>query len=591
MAKGAYIGVAEQQMSLASKAVGDIVKLNVSGSPVNFIVVHQGNPNSSMYDASCDGTWLACETKVGNDMNWTTSSGTRAYNGSLVDNYLNNTFFGMLDTGIQNVVKQVKIPYLDASTLAVKTKGNGLPRKVFALSAYELGATESDTSTYLPIDGTRLAYFTSQEKRNIQYNYWTRSPSDRSNYNTAWKVRNDGVVEMSNLSGSGHYNYARPALILPSTLAVDKDGNVTGETAGVVSVARKIKKGYVGIENLARKIKKAYIGIGGVARPCWSGGELAYYGTITPLSEVRSYGTAKSVGNYALFAGGFDANDGYTNKVDAYDESLTRTTPTGLKDGAYSLTSAKVGSYALFAGGSNNSTTYSSDVTSYNTGLTVSYPTSLSTGRSYPAGASVGNYALIAGGRTSSDYSTQVNSYNTSLTRSTATRLSEGRYMFAGTSVGNYAIFGGGLMKYYASSATVDAYNTSLTRTIPTKLSVSRGELAATTVGGYALFVGGGTAVDAYNTSLTRTALTSLNATQSTLGATTIKNYALFGGGSSSGDTTVYAYDESLTRTTFSLTVARYQSSATTVGNYALFGGGRNLDINLIDSVEAFTVA
>lgn len=341
----------------------------------------------------------------------------------------------------------------------------------------------------------------------------------------------------------------------------------------------------------ARKIKKAYISIGGVARPCWSGGELAYYGTITPLSEVRSYGTAKSVGNYALFAGGFDANDGYTNKVDAYDESLTRTTPTGLKDGAYSLTSAKVGSYALFAGGSNNSTTYSSDVTSYNTGLTVSYPTSLSTGRSYPAGASVGNYALIAGGRTSSDYSTQVNSYNTSLTRSTATRLSEGRYMFAGTSVGNYAIFGGGLMKYYASSATVDAYNTSLTRTIPTKLSVSRGELAATTVGGYALFVGGGTAVDAYNTSLTRTALTSLNATQSTLGATTIKNYALFGGGSSSGDTTVYAYDESLTRTTFSLTVARYQSSATTVGNYALFGGGRNLDINLIDSVEAFTVA
>ena len=38
--------------------IGSSVFLNVDGSPKEFIVVHQGNPDSSLYDVSCDGTWL-----------------------------------------------------------------------------------------------------------------------------------------------------------------------------------------------------------------------------------------------------------------------------------------------------------------------------------------------------------------------------------------------------------------------------------------------------------------------------------------------------------------------------------------------------
>ena len=47
-------------VALSSKAVGSIVKLNVGGVAKNFIVVHQGRP-SSLYDTSCDGTWLLME--------------------------------------------------------------------------------------------------------------------------------------------------------------------------------------------------------------------------------------------------------------------------------------------------------------------------------------------------------------------------------------------------------------------------------------------------------------------------------------------------------------------------------------------------
>lgn len=44
-------------VALSSKAVGSVVKLNVNGAAKEFLVVHQGKP-SSLYDDSCNGTWL-----------------------------------------------------------------------------------------------------------------------------------------------------------------------------------------------------------------------------------------------------------------------------------------------------------------------------------------------------------------------------------------------------------------------------------------------------------------------------------------------------------------------------------------------------
>lgn len=93
-----------------------------------------------------------------------------------------------------------------------------------------------------------------------------------------------------------------------------------GMYVGVGGKARKIKKAYVGIGGKARKIKKGYVGIGGVARCFWSGGELGYYGTVTPLSVGRTGLAGASVGNYALFAGGYIGGSGYKSAVDAYTE-------------------------------------------------------------------------------------------------------------------------------------------------------------------------------------------------------------------------------------------------------------------------------
>ena len=179
-----------------------------------------------------------------------------------------------------------------------------------------------------------------------------------------------------------------------------------GAYIGVNGVARKITKAYIGVNSIARKIKKAYIGIGGVARPCWGNGELAYYGTITPLSVERHNLAATTVGNYALFGGG---STNYST-VDAYNQSLTRSTPTALNTGRYSLAATTVGNYALFGGGS------------------TPHPSSVMDAYSLP-----------------------------SLTRFNTQNLSEARADLAAPTVGDYALFGGGKIAV-GKKSTVDVY-------------------------------------------------------------------------------------------------------------------------------------
>ena len=115
--------------------------------------------------------------------------------------------------------------------------------------------------------------------------------------------------------------------------------------------------------------------------------------TPTPLSEARSNLAATTVGNYALFGGGYGG--GYSSTVDAYDTSLTRTTPTPLSKDRSDLAATTVGNYALFGGGSG------STVDAYDTSLTRTIPTPLSKYRSNLAATTVGNYALFGGGSTS----------------------------------------------------------------------------------------------------------------------------------------------------------------------------------------------
>ena len=237
-------------VTLSSKAIGSTIKLKVNGSAKDFIVVHQGKP-SSVYDDSCNGTWLLMKD-IYENRQWH-SSNTNDYANSTIHSYLNGTFLAMFDSNIQKAIKQVKLPYRKGSgtSTTVTSGSNGLSAKIFLLSATET----SFSFSYMPSgEGAELAYFkgcadNSSDSKRVAYlngsatGWWLRSPYCGS-FRSALYVYSNGDWRGNNCSNA--YGI-RPALILPSTLLVSDDGTVSTNTApstpGSISVPSSIMGG------------------------------------------------------------------------------------------------------------------------------------------------------------------------------------------------------------------------------------------------------------------------------------------------------------------------------------------------------------
>lgn len=226
-------------VKLGTKAVGSIVKIKVNGTSKDFIVVHQGKP-SSVYDDSCNGTWLLMKD-IYESRQWD-SSNTNDYAKSTIHSYLNSTFMNLVESSVKNAIKQVKIPYRKGhgTSTTVTSGSNGLSAKIFLLSTTETSFSYS----YMPRgEGAELAYFKgcadngSDSKRVAYLNgsatgWWLRSPGCNVTSNRALVVGSAGTSGDTNCSSS---RGIRPALILPSTLLVSDDGTVSVNTAPTVS--------------------------------------------------------------------------------------------------------------------------------------------------------------------------------------------------------------------------------------------------------------------------------------------------------------------------------------------------------------------
>ena len=224
-------------VKIGNKAVGDIVKIKVNGALKNFIVVHQGKPGT-MYDSSCDGTWLLMED-IYEQRQWHTSN-VNDYEKSDIHSYLNSTFLGLIDTKIASQIKSVKLPYRKGQGYdkAVTSGASGLTAKVFLLSSEETAFVHD----YMPTgEGAVLTYFkgcapnSADNKRVAKYSgnaayWWLRSPYCGSSYGATY-----ALYVSSNGNWYGHdcsSTYGvRPALILPSSLLVSDDGSVSVNTA------------------------------------------------------------------------------------------------------------------------------------------------------------------------------------------------------------------------------------------------------------------------------------------------------------------------------------------------------------------------
>lgn len=228
---GAKKQIFSSAKEIGSLPVGSIVKLAESGVMYDYLIVHQGLP-SSIYDSSCDGTWLLRKDII-DSLAWDSGNANKLEN-SDIQSWLNLTMLGKFGSNIQAAIKQVKIPYrkYGGSGGTNQTGANGLSCKVFLLSGYEVGWTTS-TSSYFPVDGAKLSYFeagtesSANNKRIAKLNgsatrWWLRSPYTSGTYNVFGVNSNGNWIRASASNSYG----VRPALVLPSTLLVSDDGTI-----------------------------------------------------------------------------------------------------------------------------------------------------------------------------------------------------------------------------------------------------------------------------------------------------------------------------------------------------------------------------
>ena len=212
-------------------AVGSSVYLMEGGVATEYLVVNQGKPSgSSLYDDSCNGTWLL-RKDIKENRQWHDSQ-VNDYANSDIHAWLNGDFLNLFDVDIQAAINEAKIPYVygTGDFGSVVTVTNVLSAKIFLLSGYEVGGTASDVNQYFPVDGAKLDYFESgitdsaNHKRIAYINgsalgWCLRSP-DTFYTSSLWIVNVNG-----NFSSSAANNTLgiRPALVLPSNALFDKN--------------------------------------------------------------------------------------------------------------------------------------------------------------------------------------------------------------------------------------------------------------------------------------------------------------------------------------------------------------------------------
>lgn len=395
------------------------------------------------------------------------------------------------------------------------------------------------------------------------------------------------------------------------------------------SIARSVRKMYIGIDGLARKVKKAYVGIGGRAMPFFQKG-----GTLTKVSSV-SYDSsvdarynlaATTVGNCAMFGGGYlDQSPWYSSDVVCFSPALTRTT-TSLSAERHSLGATTIGNYAVFAGGENGSS-YCATVDAFTASGDRLPATNLSVARPV-IGATAGNYAIFVSAKPWDNGGASVDAYNSSLVKNSNIIGLPEDYLLdvSGTNINkNLAIFAS-CYDWAGDNHIFITYDSSLTKHEYTNINTWGYDKAASSINGRAIFFDGkyedtyddewydeetgewvpdtsyyyNTVSDvcAIDSSITLTRLSySSYSRWGAKGVTLDDSYVIFGGGTDSSwsdyDSDYYdcsssridVYDYNFTKLEASsipghFSYARQDHAAAAVGDYAIFSGGQHCDID-----------
>lgn len=194
---------------LGDMDVGSIIKLNESGSPVEFYVAKHD------YESGLNGAGRTLLVRKDCYDMRAFSSSNNAYANSSLDSWHCNTYLKLLDADIQVAIGTTKFYY---------TPGNGnttvttLQRAVFQLSLTEFGVSAEYANTEgsaLPIASTlKIAY-----RNGSAVTQWTRTPRKDYAANAYYLTATGSLASygVSNSRGS------RPAFTLPANFRLPED--------------------------------------------------------------------------------------------------------------------------------------------------------------------------------------------------------------------------------------------------------------------------------------------------------------------------------------------------------------------------------
>ena len=161
---GDVVDIDYDYIEISKLAVGTEIQIEENNSPVTYTIVHQGLPGS-MYDESCNGTWVARKSPLSKRQWNPESSSNNNYADSSIEQFLRTTVYNYFDTETKNLIKQVKIPYSTGYRGTVQSGANGLSCKIFMFSGAEVGWGPT-YSNEQPDDGNKLDFFIAGDTNN-----------------------------------------------------------------------------------------------------------------------------------------------------------------------------------------------------------------------------------------------------------------------------------------------------------------------------------------------------------------------------------------------------------------------------------------
>lgn len=167
------------------------------------------------------------------------------------------------------------------------------------------------------------------------------------------------------------------------------------------------------------------------------------------LSKVRQGITAASVGNKIFFAGGGTFDDGEYTRVDIYDASTNSWSTAELSEARSNLTSATIRDKVFFAGGYywNNGNYNSTRVDIYNNTTNTWSTAELSEGRNNLSATTTGNkiYFTVGEQPDSPDSRNRIDIYDATTNSWSISALSEGKTGLASIAVADKIYWAGGI--------------------------------------------------------------------------------------------------------------------------------------------------